>query len=66
MDVEGLPPVLLPILAPKELGKLLRFSLSNKATAHEGMLSLNLESGLQGFGQSGVDLHYLLNAQWIF
>jgi hypothetical protein len=30
MDVEALPPVLLTILALKKLGKLLRFSLSNK------------------------------------
>ena len=39
MDVEVLPPVLLPILAPTELCNLLGFSLSNKATAHEGILS---------------------------
>jgi hypothetical protein len=39
MDVEALAPVLLPILAPKELWNLLGFSLSNKATAHEGILS---------------------------
>jgi hypothetical protein len=39
MDVEALPPVLLPILAPKELCNLLGFSLSNKATGLEEILS---------------------------
>jgi hypothetical protein len=39
MDIEALPPVLLPILAPKKLCNFLGFDpLSNKAPAHEGIL----------------------------
>ena len=39
---------------------------SRQIPAKHDLLSRNLESGLQGFGQFGVGLHFLFNAQWIF
>jgi hypothetical protein len=39
---------------------------SRQIPATHDLLSRHLESGFQGFGQFGVRLHFLLNAQYIF